>query len=59
MGRPGSAWLSSRIRLDADKDPAARDKARTVYRDFLALWKDADPGVAILEQAHAEYAKLR
>ncbi|MFZ0792446.1 MAG: hypothetical protein WAM65_01670, partial [Candidatus Korobacteraceae bacterium] len=51
--------LARAYALDADKDPAARDKARTVYRDFLALWKDADPGVAILKQAHAEYAKLR
>jgi tetratricopeptide (TPR) repeat protein len=34
-------------------------KARTAYQDFLALWKDADPGIPILQQAKAEYAKLR
>jgi tetratricopeptide (TPR) repeat protein len=34
-------------------------KARTAYQDFLALWKDADPGVPILQQAKAEYAKLQ
>ena len=45
--------------LDATHDPAARDKARAPYRDFLALWKDADPDVPILIQAKAEYAKLQ
>ena len=35
-------------------------KARSVYQDFLALWKDdADPDVPILKQAKAEYAKLQ
>lgn len=34
-------------------------KAKTAYQDFLALWKNADPGVPILQQAKAEYAKLK
>jgi DNA-binding winged helix-turn-helix (wHTH) protein/tetratricopeptide (TPR) repeat protein len=34
-------------------------KARTAYNDFLALWKDADPGIPILKQARSEYAKLQ
>jgi tetratricopeptide (TPR) repeat protein len=34
-------------------------KAKTAYQDFLTLWKDADPGIPILIQAKAEYAKLR
>ncbi|MEO7142844.1 MAG: hypothetical protein ABI165_05005, partial [Bryobacteraceae bacterium] len=34
-------------------------KARTAYRDFLTLWKDADPDIPILKQAKAAYAKLR
>jgi eukaryotic-like serine/threonine-protein kinase len=34
-------------------------KARTAYQDFLALWKDADPGIPILKEAMAEYAKLK
>ena len=34
-------------------------KARTAYQDFFALWKDADPGLPILNQAKAEYAKLQ
>jgi hypothetical protein len=29
------------------------------YQDFLTLWKDADPGIPVLQQAKAEYAKLR
>jgi eukaryotic-like serine/threonine-protein kinase len=34
-------------------------KAKTAYNDFLTLWKDADPDIAILQQAKAEYAKLQ
>ncbi len=33
--------------------------ARRAYQDFLALWKDADPDIPILQEAQAEYAKLR
>jgi len=33
-------------------------KARAAYQDFLALWKDADPGIPILLAAKSEYAKL-
>jgi len=29
------------------------------YKDFLSLWKDADPDIPILKQAKAEYARLR
>ncbi len=34
-------------------------KSKSAYQDFLALWKNADPDVPILQQAKAEYAKLR
>jgi serine/threonine protein kinase/Tfp pilus assembly protein PilF len=34
-------------------------KAKTAYREFLALWKDADPDIPILIAAKAEYAKLK
>jgi len=34
-------------------------KARTAYQDFFALWKDADTGIPILQQAKSEYAKLK
>ena len=35
------------------------EKAKAAYRDFLTLWKDADPDIPILKQAKTEYAKLR
>jgi len=34
-------------------------KARTAYQDFVAAWKNADPDLAPLKQAKAEYAKLQ
>jgi eukaryotic-like serine/threonine-protein kinase len=34
-------------------------KAKATYRDFLTLWKDADPDIPILKEAKAEYAKLQ
>ena len=34
-------------------------KARAAYRDFLTLWKDADPDIPVLLQAKAEYARLQ
>jgi eukaryotic-like serine/threonine-protein kinase len=37
----------------------ARLRALAAYKDFLALWKDADPGIPILNQAKVEYANLQ
>ena len=34
-------------------------KARVKHQGFLTLWKDADPGIPILKQVKAEYAKLQ
>ncbi len=34
-------------------------RSRRAYQDFLALWKDADPDIPLLQQAKAEYAKLK
>jgi len=42
----------------ADAD-AARVRALAAYKDFLALWKDADSDIPILKEAKAEYAKLQ
>ncbi|MGO9085919.1 MAG: protein kinase domain-containing protein [Candidatus Sulfotelmatobacter sp.] len=42
----------------ADAD-AARVRALAAYKDFLTLWKDADPDIPILNQAKAEYAKVQ
>jgi serine/threonine protein kinase/tetratricopeptide (TPR) repeat protein len=36
-----------------------KDAAREAYRDFLTLWKGADPDNAVLRQAKAEYEKLQ
>jgi Flp pilus assembly protein TadD/predicted Ser/Thr protein kinase len=33
--------------------------ARTSYQNFLALWHNADPDLALLRQAKTEYAKLQ
>jgi tetratricopeptide (TPR) repeat protein len=35
------------------------DKAKIAYDDLLVLWKDADPGVPVVEQARAERLKLK
>jgi serine/threonine protein kinase/tetratricopeptide (TPR) repeat protein len=45
-------------RQPADAD-AARVRALAAYKDFLALWKDADPDIPIYKAAKAEYAKLQ
>ncbi|MFZ0291040.1 MAG: protein kinase [Candidatus Sulfotelmatobacter sp.] len=42
----------------ADAD-AARVRALAAYKEFLTLWKDADPDIPVLKQAKTEYAKLR
>jgi len=42
--------------VDAD---TARVRALATYKDFLRLWKDANPDIPILREAKAEYAKLQ
>jgi hypothetical protein len=49
--------LQSRTSEGADAD-AARVRALAAYKDFLTLWKNADPDIPILKEAKAEYAKL-
>jgi hypothetical protein len=34
-------------------------KAKAAYREFLSLWKDADPNIPIFIAAGAEYANLK
>jgi hypothetical protein len=36
-----------------------RVRTLAAYKDFLTLWKDADPDIPILKEAKAEYAKLQ
>jgi eukaryotic-like serine/threonine-protein kinase len=50
--------LQSSTSQGADAD-AARVRALAAYKDFLTLWKDADPDIPILKQAKAEYSKLQ
>jgi eukaryotic-like serine/threonine-protein kinase len=35
-----------------------RAKAKSAYRDFLTLWKDADPDIPVLKLAKSEYARV-
>ena len=50
--------LEARTSPGAEAD-AARARALAAYKDFLILWKDADPDIPILKEAKAEYAKLQ
>jgi eukaryotic-like serine/threonine-protein kinase len=50
--------LQVKTSQDAASD-AARVRALAAYKDFLTLWKDADPDIPILKQAQGEYAKLQ
>ena len=47
------------LKTSKGTDAAARVRALATYKDFLTLWKDADPDIPILKQAKAEYAKLQ
>jgi tetratricopeptide (TPR) repeat protein len=58
LGVARSNALQSRTSQGADAD-AARVRALAAYKDFLTLWKDADPDIPVLKQAQAEYEKLR
>ncbi|HXY08781.1 MAG TPA: serine/threonine-protein kinase, partial [Terriglobales bacterium] len=50
--------LQAKTSQAADAD-AARVRALAAYKDFLTLWKDADPDIPILKEAKAEYARLQ
>jgi len=52
--------LEAKTSQGANAD-AARVRALAAYKDFLTLWKDADPDpdIPILRQAKSEYAKLQ
>jgi serine/threonine protein kinase/tetratricopeptide (TPR) repeat protein len=58
LGVARANTLESRTSHGADAD-TARVRALAAYKDFLTLWKDADPDVPILKQAKVEYAKLQ
>jgi tetratricopeptide (TPR) repeat protein len=54
IGALAHLQLGRAYRLSGDKS-----KAKSAYQDFLSLWKDADPDIPVLKQAHAEYANLQ
>jgi eukaryotic-like serine/threonine-protein kinase len=58
LGVARASALQSRTSQGADAD-AARVRALAAYKDFLTIWKDADPDIPILKEAKAEYAKLQ
>ena len=54
--------VGARARLELGRAFAIagdKTKAKAAYRDFLKLWKDADPNVPIFNQAKAEFAKVQ
>jgi serine/threonine protein kinase/tetratricopeptide (TPR) repeat protein len=58
LGVARAEALQAKTSHGADAD-SARVRALAAYKDFLTLWKDADPVIPILKQAKAEYAKLQ
>jgi DNA-binding winged helix-turn-helix (wHTH) protein/tetratricopeptide (TPR) repeat protein len=58
LGLARAKALEARTLHGADAD-AARVQALAAYKEFLTLWKDADPDIPILQQAKAEFAKLQ
>ncbi len=58
LGVARAAALQSKTSRGADAD-AARVRALVAYKDFLTIWKDADPDIPILKEAKAEYTKLQ
>ena len=49
--------LQAKALQGADAD-AAGARALAAYKEFLTLWKDADPDILVLIQAKIEYARL-
>ena len=57
LGLARANALETKTTQGADAD-AARVRALAAYKDFLGLWKDADAGIPVYQQAKAEYAKM-
>ncbi len=58
LGLARANALQAKSAHGAESD-AARVRALAAYKDFLTLWKDADPDIPILKEAKAEYARLQ
>jgi tetratricopeptide (TPR) repeat protein len=50
--------LQAKTATGADAD-LARTRALAAYKEFLTLWKDADPDIPIYQQAKAQYARIQ
>jgi serine/threonine protein kinase/Flp pilus assembly protein TadD len=57
LGLARANALQARSSQGAEAD-AARARALSEYKDFLSLWKDADPDIPVFHQAKSEYAML-
>ena len=57
LGKARADALQARTSQGVDAD-AARVRALAAYKDFLTLWKGADPDIPIYKEAKSEYAKL-
>jgi hypothetical protein len=58
LGVARANGLQAKNSTGADAD-AARVRALAAYKDFLTLWKDADPDIPIYKQAKTEYTRLQ
>jgi len=58
LGVARAIAMQARAAQGAEAD-AAHVRALAAYKDFLALWKDADADIPVLKEAKAEYAKLQ
>ena len=58
LGMARANALQSKTSQGVDAD-SAHVRALAAYKDFFALWQDADPGTPILKEAQAEFAKLQ
>jgi tetratricopeptide (TPR) repeat protein len=56
VARANALQMKNSRGADAD---AARVHAVAAYKDFLTIWKDADPDIPRYKQAKAEHAKLQ
>jgi DNA-binding winged helix-turn-helix (wHTH) protein len=59
LGSLARLGLGRALALEAANTPAALQKARNSYREFLALWEDADSDIPLYTQAKLEYARLQ
>ena len=56
VARANALQMKTSSGADAD---LASTRALAAYKDFLTLWKDADPNIPIYREAKVEYAKLQ